>query len=69
MQRAGRQKRHQSHDAGIKQVNHDIIGVALNELRLFKSLDSFIRFVPFLGIDSFKWSLFLISSPVACSPA
>ncbi|MDF9758554.1 hypothetical protein OKW24_000327 [Peribacillus simplex] len=35
MQRAGRQKRHQSHDAGIKQVNHDIIGVALNELRLF----------------------------------
>lgn len=32
----GRKPRHhQSHDAGIKQVNRDIIGVALNELRLF----------------------------------
>lgn len=35
MKRAGKPRHHQSHDAGIKQVNRDIIGVALNELRLF----------------------------------
>jgi hypothetical protein len=35
MKKAGKPRHHQSHDAGIKQVNRDIIGVALNELRLF----------------------------------
>ncbi|MET3321992.1 UNVERIFIED_ORG: hypothetical protein ABIC97_005120 [Peribacillus simplex] len=35
MKKAGRLRLHQSHDAGIKQVSHGIIGVALNELRLF----------------------------------
>ncbi len=35
MKKAGKPRHHQSHDVGIKQVNRDIIGVALNELRLF----------------------------------
>ncbi len=42
MKKAGKPRHHQSHDAGIKQVNRDIIGVALNELRLFQSLDASI---------------------------